>query len=361
MRKIVLIGILALGIAAPASAQNLSAIDELIAPYVGSETPGMAVLVTGQGEVQHMAGYGYADLDTQTPVTVDSLFDLASASKQITALAAQLLIEQELFEVTTPVAALLPVFAGYGADARLITVGDLIYHLSGLPDYLDETLFDFGPSTSNLEIVDWLAQAEPATMPGVSFDYSNSGYVTLGSLVAAADNEATLQDVLQQRIWSVLGMAQTRLGSPVTAAAQVRGYAGVDGAFDPSGFYPSPSDPTVEGDGTVYSSVADLAKYEQALATGSLLGADAMSALFIDGQLDDGATIADEEGEGYGFGWNLVTVNGETIAYHGGSWTGTATVYLRNLDTGTSVVILANGEDFDPRDLAFEIAQAVDG
>lgn len=356
MRSTAFIGFLTLVLAVPAAAQNLPVIDDLVAPYIGSDTPGMTVLVTGQGAVQHMAGYGHADLDTKAPMTPDSVFDLASVSKQFTGTAAKLLIEDDLFNRATEISEFLPDFAHYGAGQRPVVVGDLIYHVSGLPDYLDETLFDYQADTSNAQIIAWLAQAGPAHPPGIQFDYSNSGYVTLGSLVAAAAEMETLEAVLHDRVWSPLGMAKTRLGAPVVPTAAVTGYAGSDGDFEPSQFMT-----VAEGDGSVYTSIADLARYEKALATGSLLGTAATAELFVDGQLDDGTAIGLLEEEGYGFGWSVMSGQGDAIAYHSGSWMGTATVYLRNLDTGTSVVILANGEDFDPVDLAFEIAEAVDG
>jgi hypothetical protein len=115
-----------------------------------------------------------------------------------------------------------------------------------------------------------------------------------------------------------------------------------------------------EGDGNVYSSVADLALYENALATKKLLTTEAAEGLFTNGLLDDGSPITQQDGAGYGFGWNIDSWNGSSIAYHDGSWYGTATAYLRYLDNGLSVIVLSNGEDLDTVSLASEIAAAVD-
>jgi CubicO group peptidase (beta-lactamase class C family) len=325
---------LALGLpaAAPAFADPLlDGADALVAEVVGDGTPGLGVLVLRKGEVLHMAGYGLADLEDETPVTPDSIFDLASVSKQMTALAARMQIDEGLYAEETPVADLLPAFAAIDSP-RPITVGDLIHHLSGLTDYLSWE--DYAAETTNDEVVDWLANQSLDHDPGTRFDYSNSGYLTLGSVIAAAEEAGALHEVLQARVWDVAGMAGTALPGPIDPERRVSGYAGTGGDFSES------HDPNiVEGDGNVFSTLRDLAKYEAAFWDGSLL--DDPATLYANGALDDGSPIADENGEGYAYGWSV----SDGYATHSGSWMGTATVYVRNLQSGVTVILLANGED----------------
>ena len=124
-------------------------------------------------------------------------------------------------------------------------------------------------------------------------------------------------------------------------------------------------DPSVaQGDGNVFSTLTDLAAYEAALVGGDLL--DDTKALFIEGRLDDGEFVRDEDdisygyGYGYGYGWQVYEADGESFAAHSGSWTGTSTYYLRNLSTGVSVILLANGEAADLWELADEIEAVVE-
>jgi Beta-lactamase class C and other penicillin binding proteins len=111
------------------------------------------------GEVLHMKGYGVADLASGQKVDADSLFDLASLSKQMTALVAMLQIKDGLYGEKTPISKLLPVFAQTEFEGRAVTVGDLVHHLSGLTDYLsgDES-FDYGAQTTNAQVLEWLAK-----------------------------------------------------------------------------------------------------------------------------------------------------------------------------------------------------------
>ncbi|MFM8459773.1 MAG: serine hydrolase domain-containing protein, partial [Chthoniobacterales bacterium] len=238
--KNILTPLLALAVLMPslASAQDepeLEAVDELVAPLIDKETPGLGVLVMKDGEVIHMKGYGAADVESGKKVDADTLFDLASLSKEMTALAAMLQIKDGLYEEDTPISKVLPVFAETEFDGRPVSVGDLVHHLSGFTDYLsgDEDL-DYGEKTTNAQVLEWLAKQEQDHTAGEKFEYSNSGYVTLGSLVAAADKADTLSDVLHARVWDKLDMDSTGLITPVQPERVVSGYKGQDGDFEPS-------------------------------------------------------------------------------------------------------------------------------
>lgn len=334
----------------------IPAIDRLVKPHVGRDTPGLGVLVTKNGRILHIKGYGYADLDAKTPVTPDSLFDLASVSKQMTAQAAMLQMEDGLYGPETEISTVLPAFAGQPGGERALTVSDLIHHVSGLADYLDgNDSLNYGEETTNAQVVAWLAKQPLAHPPGRHFDYSNSGYLTLGTLVAAADEAASLDAVLNARIFGPLGMTSTALNTSerIDEDREVTGYSGTKGQFEES------YSPTVtEGDGNVYTSLADLARYEKALATNRLLSAEATARLFENGRYDSGRPIR-TEGEGYAYGWS-VTNDEPRYAYHSGSWMGTATYYQRNLTTGITVILLANGEDMSEGDLATDIEAAAE-
>lgn len=327
---------------------QIAAVDAVVNEVIGGDTPGLAVLVTDAGRVVHMAGYGLADLETGDPVTELSIFDLASVSKEMTALLAAMQMEEGSYGEDTPVADLLSAMDENDAGRRL-TVGDLVHHIGGLPDYLNGTL-DYDETTTNADVLDWLAGEDRVAEAGTVFDYSNSGYVTLGSVIMATDGAASLAEVLELRIWGPLGMEETALVEPADAELAVTGYQGTDGAFEAA------SDATViEGDGNVFSNLADLAKYEAALAQGDLL--DDMPVLFTNGAMADGSAI-DDDGQGYGYGWFLEAIEGADYAMHSGSWTGTSTYYQRNLTTGVSVILLANGEDIDLDTLALNIELA---
>lgn len=332
------------------AAPVLPDVDSEVEQVIGGDTPGLAVLVTRNGKAIHMAGYGLADIDSETPVTPLSIFDLASVSKEMTALMAAMQIEEESYTPDTPVADILPAL-GDGETDRPLTVGDLVHHVGGLPDYLNGSL-DYDETTTNEDVIAWLADEPREAEPGEVFSYSNSGYVTLGSVVTTTDEADSLADVLEARLWGPLAMEMTSLIEPVDPDMAVSGYIGTNGNFELS------HEPTVmEGDGNVFTNLQDLAKYEAALSQGSLL--DDMSRLFSNGSMADGSPI-DDDGQGYGYGWFLERVDGNDYAMHSGSWMGTSTYFQRNLTTGVSVILLANGESIDLDALALNVEAAAD-
>lgn len=342
------LAVIALAPAAKAD-PTIAAIDALAEDFVGDTTPGLGVLVLREGEVEHIAGYGLADIDSEDPVTPDTIFDLASVSKQMTALAARIQIEESSYDEDTPIADLLPQLQDIDSP-RPLTVGDLVHHLSGLTDYISWD--DYAEETTNDQVLDWLAEQDLDHDPGTEFDYSNSGYLTLGSLVASTDEVDTLAEVLRARVWDQVGMTDTALPEPADPDRRLTGYIGTDGDFEES------FEPTVtEGDGNVFTTLRDLAKYEAGFWDGSFL--EDVDALYVNGELDDGSAIEDENGDGYGYGWSLT--EGKTrYATHTGSWMGTSTLYQRNLTSGVTIILLANGEDADLWDLAAEIEEAAD-
>lgn len=337
------------------AAERMASVDALVRPHVGAETPGLAVLVTRNGKTLHAAGYGLADIAQRRPVDGDTLFDLASVSKQMTALAAALQVAEGRLAADTPVSKVLPALPStHPGGHRPITVADLVHHTSGFADYLDgndEIAFD--ETTTNQDVLTWVAATPLLHKPGTAFDYSNTGYAVLGSVVAAVDGAPGLEAVLKARLFGPLGMTSTAAGGPVDPKRRATGYAGSGGSFEPSSW-----DSAVVGDGTVWTSLNDLARYEAALAGGgSLIPSNTRAMLFTNGRLDAGRALDDGDGGGYGWGWSLYQdEEGERIAVHGGSWYGTATAYHRRLDTGLTVIVLANGEDFDAETLADTIA-----
>lgn len=337
---------------------HLAEVDALVAPLVGDATPGMAVLVTHEGKIIHLRGYGYADLQRKLPVTPDTVFDLASVSKQMTALAAAMLIAEGRWSLDTELSEVLPAFASDG-EQRALRVSDLVYHIAALPDYLEVWEEQFSDTTRNPEVVRWLAEQPLEGAPGQTYEYSNSGYLLLASAVAAAAGTNDLRTFLQRHVWGPLQMRHTSMGAPAAGLPRSQvalPYEGEDGEFELGESYAS----LIEGDGSVLSSVRDLALYERALYEQQLLDEQHTEMLFTGGSFDNGQPIDIGEGFGYGFGWEVGEFEGVNLASHSGSWVGTSTYYLRNLDSGVSVIVLANCRNVDVETLAGSIAALED-
>lgn len=355
-----LLGALACGPAAAQQPPSRADIDAIVEPHIGKLTPGIAVLVMKGGVVLHMKGYGLADIDAGVAVDENTVFNLASLSKQMTGLALMQEIAAGTVTAKTPVAEVLPPFAAHQTGERPLTLDDLLHHVSGLPDYAaDPTAPALGENLTNADVVAWLPTQPLLRPPGTGFEYSNSGYVVLGSAVAALAGRQSLAELLAERIWQPLGMQSTALARPaegVEPKSIARGYSGADGNFTPS-----EAASLLEGASNVMSTIADLARYEAALAKNTLLDARATDALCAAGTMDDGAPVKMDDSSAYGFGWAISIFGADQqYCWHSGSWAGTATAYIRNRTSGRTVIVLANGESFDATGFAFTLDETAE-
>lgn len=331
------------------SASPFSArIDQLVRDTLTPGGPGVAVLVLQDGKKLHAKGYGYASVRSQRRITTTTNFDLASVSKQMTAVALLKLVEDGQVDLEAPVNRYLPELK---PGRQPVTLLHLLHHTSGLADYTgyDWTAGDEEFSRLDLEAhLVWLSEQPTHAKPGERFEYNNSGYALLALVVQRVAGIPYWRFV-EQEIFAPLGMVQSRVYHRLgqTIPNQALGYV-----VDDEGVFARSEWPTVmAGDGNVYSSLADLARYDAALRAGTLLSPELLALAFTPGTLDNGKVI-EEDGDGYGFGWGI----GENYVDHTGSWWGTSTYYLHYLDEAVTIIVLSNDETYDAYALADAIA-----
>lgn len=335
--------------------------------------PGLAALVRKDGKTVFARGYGVRDLRSRARIDPATGFRLASVTKQFTAMAVMLLVRDGKLRYEDTLTDLFPAFPAYG---RGITVRHLLTHTSGLPDYEDlmsaaekgrAPLWTRERQIQDDEVLALLrGETKGRFAPGTSWAYSNSGYVVLGLVVARACGKP-FGDVLRERIFEPLEMGHTLAyvkGRPEVyrrAFGHTRGDAGFREDDQ------SPTSATL-GDGGLYSTLEDLAKWDEALRVSTLLSAGAMREALTPVRLDDGSeprwpaepggdNLAPGRVVSYGFGWFLDPWRGRARAWHHGSTSGFRAVVERFPGDGLSVVILANRDDLDLRPLATGIAQ----
>jgi CubicO group peptidase (beta-lactamase class C family) len=337
------------------------------------DAPGAAVLVLKHGDVLFERGYGVADLSSRKKITANTNFRLASVSKQFTAIAVMLLVHDGKLHYDDRLTDIFPDFAEYG---KAITVRHLLQHTSGLKDYEDlmpaadpkvpvehpatPKSGVSGTPVEQIQIQDAgvldLLKRESGTKfaPGTKWDYSNSGYVLLGLIVAKVSGKP-FPDFLRERIFSPLGMNNT--------VAYVRGKNQVPHrAFGHSlenGKWKqtdqSPTSATL-GDGGIYSSLEDLAKWDRGLREHTLLSAREMQAAWTPVKVAEGQpTEPDGSPAAYGFGWFLNPYKGNRRMWHYGETMGFRTAIQRFEKDDLTIVILANRADLDPTALALRV------
>lgn len=311
-------------------------VDALFEALTEGIQPGAAVMVIRDGEIVHQAGYGYANLEKQTPISADSAFRLASVSKQFTAMAIMVLAEDGALSIDDPVSRYLPELAPYEG----VTIRQMLTHTSGLPEYYD--LIDTGAGMpTNADALAFLAKmGEPAFAPGEQYEYSNPAYDMLAPLVESVSGQ-DFAAFLRQRVFDPAGMRNSQIfdHSEPAIPHRVTGYEP-----DGEGFRLNDHDPLnhIVGSGGMYSTLNDFFRWDRALYGESVVGSAMIDAAFTPARLNNG------ESTDYGFGWRIDDYIGHRRVRHGGSWIGFRTHIARYPDDGLSVVILSNRADFDP-------------
>jgi CubicO group peptidase (beta-lactamase class C family) len=366
-------GLLAVAAIVGARDFHEAATDSLVGQHVRPDEPGVAVLVRRDGKTVFSRGYGVRDLRSRDRIGPDTCFRLASVTKQFTATAVMLLVRDGKLRYEDKLTDVFPAFPAYG---RTITIRQLLTHTSGLPDY--ETLMDAAEKggaptwTAERQIHDGevLALLRGETKgrfePGTSWAYSNSGYVVLGLIVARASGKP-FPDVLRDRIFRPLQMTHTLAYEQGKSEVPQRafGHTKEDGAFREAD--QSPTSATL-GDGGVYSNIDDLARWDEALRTNELLSPGLMKPATTPVTLLDGSrprwpaepgedNLAPGQPVAYGFGWFLDPWRGHARMWHHGSTRGFRSAIERFTDDAVTVVVLANRDDLDLRDLALQIAK----
>ena len=344
-----------------ASAQVSSTqIDTICAALNSSNAPGAAVIVIRNGPPIFRRGYGVTDLRTLHPIDASTNFRLASVTKQFTATAIMLLVHDGKLHYDDHLTDFFPDFPAYG---KAITVRNLLNHTSGLPDYEDiltaqypNTPDEKVPQIHDAGVLKLLEQQSVGKFPpGSKWDYSNAGYATLAMIVEKVSGKPFGQ-FLQERIFTPLQMTNTLAYEKGKNEVPHRAYGHTKEnctwrETDQS------STSAVLGDGGIYSSLDDLAKWDRALREHTLLSAEEMKPALTAVQPSAGpAKNSEGEPVSYGFGWFLDPYHGHKRMWHYGETVGFRTVIERFPDDQLTVIVLANRADADSQTLALKVA-----
>ncbi|KZC17757.1 serine hydrolase [Rhodanobacter sp. FW510-R12] len=312
--------------------------------YAG-DVPGASLLVLKDGKPVVRRGYGLANLEDNERATPTTNYRLASVSKQFTAAAILLLAEDGRLRLDDPVRRWLPTLP---ESTAAVTLRQLLSHTGGLVDYEDLIAPGTTAQVSDDDVLRLLS-ATPKTYftPGTAYRYSNSGYVLLGLVVERASG-ISLPLYLQQRIFQPLHMGHTLLyehGKGPEVANRAYGYSEENGRW-------TRTDQSVtsatRGDGGIYSSIDDLAKWDAALYDDRLLSAASRKLAF-----SPHVKVTGEPYEAsYGYGWRIT---GDTL-WHSGESIGFRNVIVRWPQQHLTVILLSNRNDPEPYRTALAIA-----
>lgn len=323
---------------------RMQAVDTLMRPYEGA-VPGASLLVLEDGAPVLRKSWGMADLENDVPATPATNFRLASITKQFTAAAILLLAEDGQLALDDRARRWLP---SLPASQDGITLRHLLTHTSGLVDYEEIMPEDLETQLRDADVLE-LQEGESRVYfaPGGGWRYSNGGYALLALVVERASG-MTFQEFLRQRIFLPLGMENTLAyvqgGPPVPHRAY--GYSLVAGEWTRTD---QSATSAVLGDGGIYSSIDDLARWDAALYDDRLLSDESRRLAFTPWVESDDPDVA------YGYGWRIT---GDML-WHSGETIGFRNVIIRWPERRKAIVLLTNRNDPEPYGLALGIADAV--
>ncbi|MBS1505769.1 MAG: beta-lactamase family protein [Bacteroidetes bacterium] len=309
------------------------------------------ILVSEKGRPVYHKAFGFANQEANQKNDTTTIFELASVSKQFTAMLIVLLKEEGKLNYDDAVEKYLP-----DLPYKNITIRHLLTHTSGLPDYqkLMDEKWDKSKVAGNADILSYLKKYHPVInfKPGEKYEYSNTGYVLLGSIVEKASGKDFVI-FMHEKIFDPLGMTSTDLRSKAQKDSLrnfALGYIFVPEKkrFVRADSFPS-SNYTIwlgarKGPGRISSTTSDLLKWDAALYSEKLIANSAKAELFTPARLNSGDV------SNYGFGWVLKadSVLGKVV-YHTGDNPGYKTEIIRYVDKQKTVIVLCNNahEKFD--------------
>lgn len=337
--------VLALGASARTSrithADAAAKVDDFVKSEMSKQSiPGLTIAVLKDGKIIKAEGYGMANLELDVAAKTDTVYKIGSVSKQFLASGIMLLAEDGKLSIDDKISKYLDNTPAAWSD---ITIRHCLTHTSGI--LREGPAFEAYKVQPDADVIK-SAYSEPLRFkPGEKWEYCNVGYFILAQIITKQSGKYW-GDFLNERIFAPLDMKSTRV---TTLTDLVTNRAGSYGVKDGK-FFNAPELTAVRPSGAFISTVLDLAKYDAALYTEKPLSTKIKKLMWTPVTLNSGATHP------YGFGWELITRQGHTVVHHGGSLSGFRAEFARYVDDRLSVIVLTNGANATPNNIAKAIA-----
>jgi len=301
------------------------------------------VLIAKNEKPVYYKAFGYREFETQIPLQTSDIFELASVSKQFTAMIIMMLKEKGMLNYDDSVSKYV------GIPYKGITIRNLLTHTSGLPDYqaIMDQYWDKSKVAGNPDCIEYLNKYAPPKLfePGTKYTYSNTGYLLLASIAEKASGEDFIE-LCRKWIFRKLKMKSTDIRTFEQKKATKNFAIGHIYVADRSKYVRSDSFPSSnytiwlgnrKGPGRISSTASDLLKWDQALYTGKLIKQSTLQDAFTPMKLNDGNFSY------YGFGWEIIDdpVAGK-IVQHNGDNPGYKTQIVRLIDKKKTIIVLNN-------------------
>jgi len=317
------------------AAQSIEAkLDASVGANYKPTEPGATVIVVKDGKTLLRKAYGIADTAGMQPMRPEMVLRLGSITKQFTAVAILMLLDEGKLALSDDITRFFP---DYPTKGKKITVEHLLTHTSGIASYTSrqEYVLNMGRDMTVAQMIDSFKNEPLDFEPGSAYRYNNFGYFLLGAIIEKVSGMPYAK-FLEQRIFVPLGMKDTayegfeRSKTP-HAAGHMPGAQGFEHSAPLSMTQPYAA-------GSLVSSVDDLARWDAAVSQGRLLKPASWQRALTPYTLSDGKST------GYGYGWQVGTLQGVPVVSHGGGINGFSTYALRVPEQKVFVAVLSNAE-----------------
>jgi CubicO group peptidase (beta-lactamase class C family) len=325
-------------------------VDGVFAKWDSTVSPGCALSVIKDGQVVYKRGYGMADLDHDIPITPETVFHVASISKQFTAAAIILLAQEGKISLDDDVRKYITELPDFGAR---ITIRQLVHHTSGLRDQWSllglagwRYSLDLITDDDVLDVVS--RQKELNFTPGAEYVYCNTGFTLLAQIVKRVSGES-LREFTLKRIFQPLGMKSTHFRDDHAEIVKHIAYGYVDGEGENS-YRLSVTNFDTVGATSLLTTVEDLAQWDDNFYHPRVGGPEFVKQQLERGKLNSGKVID------YAFGLSLGKYRGLPTVSHGGADAGYRADFLRFPEQHFAVACLCNKGEINPGELTQKVA-----
>ena len=295
----------------------------------------------------YQGAFGPADKDSTRDLNINSVFRLASVSKQFTAMGILILKERGRLSLDDSLRQYIP-----ECPYPNVNIKQLLIHTSGLPDYMPVTNKTYEPEKewwnynrlvpNKDSVINMLftAHPEPSFKPGEGIEYSNTAYALLAITIERISKQS-FADFMKENIFDPLEMHNTQVlayvpGDTTTIQNRAYGYwvKNKKTIHEAEHHYLN----CMQGEGGIYSNAPDLAKWDKSLYTEKLVSKETLQEAFK-GHVD----FKPKDDLKYGYGWGIREVNGQTtITEHSGGWVGFRTFIWRDIQNKNCIILLCN-------------------
>jgi CubicO group peptidase (beta-lactamase class C family) len=335
-------------------AEKLPAFEEFVRQQMEkNKVPGLTIGFV-KDDYMWVKGFGYVDLENKVPAWAESSYRLASVQKSMTAAAILQLVERRQINLDAEI----QTYVSYFPKKKYpITVRQLLYHLGGIPHYVNRDIEQHIKEHKNTrEAIAIFENFDLIAEPGTKFNYSSYGYNLLGAAIEGATKQS-YADYMREHIWEPAGMKTTRMDDPLDVIPnRVRGYQLIKGELRNSEFIDVSSRFAAGG---TRGTVVDLLKFMKGLNEGKLLSRESIDLMYTPVKTRGGSISGFPNTAGYAMGWNVAPQKSGLVVINDGGQQETRTFILNFPAKKFALAVAQNLEQDDDGAIVFRLYELV--